>query len=169
MGNHQLDYATKHILVVDDKEFLRTVLSDIFRAVGFHVHNYSDVDAALTFLTSHNFNVDLMIIDHHVPFLPCSRIVEAVRKVKDKHELPIMVMTSTYKHRDEIFMYKKLKVNYFLYSCTPLEDIFYIAKHLVFSKEMQSAEHTKPIIGCPVDFKVNGNWKHAEAVNLTPQ
>ena len=89
--------SAKHILVVDDEDVVRSLVSDVLSCAGFHVTSASDGAEALAMLLVNGGNasapVDLLLTDVNMPGLSGLELINAL---KDKGmELPTLVMSAT--------------------------------------------------------------------------
>ena len=77
------------VLVVDDEEFIRSVLTEILEAEGYEVVGASDGEAALEQLHGERF--DLVITDLVMPGVSGMEVLAAAKRVDPN--LPVVVMT----------------------------------------------------------------------------
>lgn len=82
----------KRILVVDDSQFLVTVLSNTLRQAGYLVDDASEVKEALLSLRSKG-PPDLLIMDLNLPDLRGDEAVAALRKVPACSKLPVIFIS----------------------------------------------------------------------------
>ena len=74
------------ILVVDDEETVRTVLSAMLSSAGYEVVTACDGEEAVTYYRDHGHEIDLVILDMSMPKLDgraCFRALEAINPIVD--------------------------------------------------------------------------------------
>lgn len=86
-----------HILVVDDDDRIRTLLSRFLRERGFRVSSAPNADKALSMLRSLTF--DLLILDVMMPGMDGFELTRAVRQ---GHDCPILLLTARGEPEDRI-------------------------------------------------------------------
>ena len=86
-----------HILVVDDDDRIRTLLSRFLRERGFRVSSAPNAEKALSMLRSLTF--DLLILDVMMPGMDGFELTRAVRQ---GHDCPILLLTARGEPEDRI-------------------------------------------------------------------
>jgi len=79
------------ILVVDDEEFLRSILVDLLVELGHSVIQASDGSEALKIYMEHKDEIDLVILD---VIMPSMSGVEVLREIKKLNEDVKIILTS---------------------------------------------------------------------------
>jgi len=84
----------KHILVVDDNEDIRNLLSLVLQKEGFEVFLAGDGTSAIQIIKSNS--LDLVLLDVMMPVLSGLEVLAIIRESKDKKisELPVMMITA---------------------------------------------------------------------------
>ena len=84
----------KSILVVDDNEDIRGLLSLVLQKEGYEVHAAEDGTAALQ--QTNEIKPDLILLDVMMPGLSGLEVLSTIRENKDKKisEVPIMMITA---------------------------------------------------------------------------
>ncbi len=82
----------KTILIVDDSESIREVVSFTLESEGFKVLVGVDGKDALKFLDGSN--IDLIITDLHMPVMNGIELIREVRKMDDYSRIPILFLTT---------------------------------------------------------------------------
>jgi PAS domain S-box-containing protein len=77
------------ILVVDDEQMLREMLSEYLSESGYTVHMAADGNEALTFYQSHGENIDLVITDLGMPGMGGEELYRQLRRINA--EVNVMV------------------------------------------------------------------------------
>ncbi len=85
------DHALRKVLVIDDEEKLRTLLSRIISLEGFEVHQAADCKAALKKLE--HTDIDIVLCDVK---LPDGNGVELSKKIKDAYPLLEIILLTAY-------------------------------------------------------------------------
>ncbi|MFH1728149.1 MAG: response regulator [Pseudomonadota bacterium] len=155
----------KKILLVNDKEFFRTFLSDVLQDFGYKVFTANHGEDALAILRQNNFNFDLYIVDLHIPYLIGLDLIQIIRK--ERPIIPVIAVTSMYKRQDDIAALKDLNVNSFLYSCTPIEDILYSVNQKLYPQEYNKRLNNRQILHFSLKFKHNGEIHPGNSFNIT--
>ncbi len=108
-----IDLSGARILVVDDVETNRDILSENLKAWKFDSAACSHAKHALTVLRAareKHVNIDLVILDYHMPEMNGAELAKAIRNDPDTTSLPIIMLTSVDQMEDgESF--RKLGIN----------------------------------------------------------
>lgn len=83
---------SKTILIVDDSESIREVVSFTLENAGYSVLIGTDGDDALKFLDGRN--IDLVITDLHMPNMNGIELIKAIRNMDDYKRVPILFLTT---------------------------------------------------------------------------
>jgi len=86
----------KHVLVVDDEEYMRSLLSCALSRAGFLVTTLADATKALALLTNGSAGpdpVDLLLTDFDMPGVSGLELVDAL--IADGVELPCLLMSGS--------------------------------------------------------------------------
>ncbi len=86
--------STKSILVVDDNEDIRGLLSLVLQKEGYEVN--AAVDGADALEKANTLKPDLILLDVMMPGLSGLEVLSAIREHKDKkiNEVPVMMITA---------------------------------------------------------------------------
>lgn len=84
----------KHILVVDDNEDIRSLLSLVLQKEGYHVFLAANGNEAIEIVK--NNKLDLILLDVMMPGLSGLEVLSSIRGNKDKKisEIPVMMITA---------------------------------------------------------------------------
>jgi two-component system, chemotaxis family, chemotaxis protein CheY len=82
----------KTILIVDDSESIREVVSFTLENEGYNVLIAVDGTDALRFLNGQN--IDLIITDLHMPEMDGITLIKEVRQMPDYQRIPILFLTT---------------------------------------------------------------------------
>lgn len=83
---------SKTILIVDDSESIREVVSFTLKNEGYHVLIGVDGKDALKFLDGSN--IDLIITDLHMPEMDGIELIKHVRGMEQYKRIPILFLTT---------------------------------------------------------------------------
>ena len=110
--------AKNKILVADDEEALRTVLSSELEGEGYNVHSAADGQEAITLLQSNEF--DLILLDIKMPNVDG---FEVLKFVKDKSPKTKVVMLTGFADLKNAIESKKLGAEDFISKPYDLVDL----------------------------------------------
>lgn len=82
----------KQILVVDDSESIREVLSFSLEQAGYQVQLARDGQEALTFFDGRS--IDLLLTDYHMPNLNGLDLILKARQIEAYRFIPMVVLTT---------------------------------------------------------------------------
>jgi len=80
---------TPKVLIVDDEDRIRELLTDTLSALGYQTFSTRDGKEALTFLKQHR--IDLVIADIRMPKFDGISLLKVVKK--EKPDLPVLIIT----------------------------------------------------------------------------
>lgn len=84
------DAADTFVLVVDDEDSLRSVVTRILRRLGFTVYAVTGADEALAFAAAHDGAIDLLLTDIAMPHMDGIELAARLRKVRPSLALVLM-------------------------------------------------------------------------------
>jgi DNA-binding response OmpR family regulator len=87
----------KHILVVDDDQLLRRSLTFNLEQAGYEVKSAASAESALKMLQAADY--DLVLLDIGLPGMDG---LDAVRKIKEDFQLPVIFLTARRRELDEV-------------------------------------------------------------------
>ncbi|MBI5634187.1 MAG: response regulator [Nitrospirae bacterium] len=102
----------KKILVIDDEEIVRELLTDVFSESGFQVMTAENGLAGLEHIRQPGSRYDLVIIDMSMPGMGGIEVCRELRKLKPDQK--IMIATGNYSTDDELSEMKKNGVEHVL-------------------------------------------------------
>lgn len=82
----------KTILIVDDSESIREVVTFTLKNAGYNVLVGNDGKQALAFFDGRE--IDLMITDLHMPNMDGIELIKQVRQLNDYANMPILFLTT---------------------------------------------------------------------------
>lgn len=82
----------KNILVVDDSESIREIVSHTLKNNGFNVLSGNDGKDALKHFTG--TNIHLVVTDLHMPVMNGIELIKEIRKMKKYEHIPILFLTT---------------------------------------------------------------------------
>ncbi len=82
----------KLILIVDDESFNRDIAARLVKKMGHKSVEFSSGQEILDDLD--NYNPDLILLDIHMPAMNGLEVLKRLRRVSDKSELPILMITA---------------------------------------------------------------------------
>lgn len=93
----------KRILIADDEDRIRKLVSDFLKKDGFDVIEADDGDIAYELFNRHRDNIDLIILDIMMPGL---NGWEVCRKIREKSNVPVLMLTARSEEFDELTGYE---------------------------------------------------------------
>src|SRR5512147_546295 len=110
-----INKGEKTILLVEDDEVNREIISEILVDMGYTVFDKPDVTSALN-IVQKNIPIDLVVTDYHLPDSDGLALVDAVRKVLP--HVPVIMMTA---YGDVESYIKSMSLEVFEYLNKPLK------------------------------------------------
>ena len=92
LGHETIDTMPKKILIVDDSESIREVVSFTLENEGFEVLVANDGTDALKFLDGRE--IDMIITDLHMPEMDGITLIKHVRAMEAYQRIPILFLTT---------------------------------------------------------------------------
>ena len=100
----------KRILLAEDEEVLRMLITDTLEDEGYEIDEACDGLEAIQLLEKNRY--DLLIVDYMMPGLTGLEVIEKVRNELKNEQLKIMMLTAKSQQKDEEAA-KKAGANYF--------------------------------------------------------
>lgn len=91
--------VTRTILVAEDSDVTRTLITGILRNLGYRVLEAADGEIAWEML--HSYRVDLLMTDMQMPNLDGLGLIKRVREDRDMVDLPVIVLSTLGATRDK--------------------------------------------------------------------
>ncbi|MDQ0205745.1 response regulator transcription factor [Alkalicoccobacillus murimartini] len=89
----------KKILVADDEEVLRMLITDTLEDLECEVIEAADGQEAMDLIQKHDF--DLLVLDYMMPEMTGLEVIERVRKMEHKKHVLIMMLTAKSQQADQ--------------------------------------------------------------------
>ncbi len=91
------------ILIADDEQKIRTLVSDFLKNSGYETVEAEDGDQAFQLFEEHKDDIDLLVLDIMMPGLNGWEVCREVRKTSD---VPILMLTARSEEFDELLGYE---------------------------------------------------------------
>ncbi|MCM2674190.1 response regulator [Alkalicoccobacillus plakortidis] len=95
----------KKVLVADDEEVLRMLITDTLEDLDLDVYEATDGKEALDLIQEHDF--DLLVLDYMMPEMTGIEVIEKVRTIENKKQVLIMMLTAKSQQADQEEILKK--------------------------------------------------------------
>ena len=89
-----MDYSKKKILLVDDLDAIRNIVSARLRIKGFEITKANDGQEALEYLQNKSDDFDLILSDYDMPKMNGLELLEKVRSDASLKDKPFIMLTS---------------------------------------------------------------------------
>lgn len=100
----------KKILVVDDEESIRAVLSFTLERAGYAVEAAANGDEALN--KAYTFKPDLIILDLMMPMIDGWEVLRLLRADTETEHVPVLLLTAKGELRDKMFALQQGAADY---------------------------------------------------------
>ncbi len=101
-GAEEEEEKAATILVVDDNEMNRDVLSRRLKRQGYEVEMAADGPSALKKIDADEPPIDLVLLDVMMPGMSGLEVLETVRKTRSRGELPVIMVTAKSESEDVV-------------------------------------------------------------------
>lgn len=89
----------KKILIVDDKESIRTLIEDELEEEGYDVLSASGGEEALAKLDEHDYQVDLVMLDIKMPGMNGLEVLNEIKR--KKKSLPVILLSAYHTYKQD--------------------------------------------------------------------
>lgn len=118
----------KHILVIDDQESMRSIISTVLKDKGYKVTAVDDGETALTFFKNNPDSFDLILADINMPKIDG---FELLKIIKESHpKTPVVFLTGMNTEVTEI-MGEKYNVDGIINKPFIVDDILATVKRII--------------------------------------
>lgn len=100
----------KRILVVDDEESIRLVVSFTLEQAGYEVESAANGDDCLEKIYS--FRPDLILLDLMMPMVDGWEVLRLLRSNPETEEIPVVLLTAKGEIRDKMFALQQGAADY---------------------------------------------------------
>lgn len=157
----------KTILIIDDEEHIRELIEYNLKQAGFHTLCAEDGQKAKEALSN---EVDLILLDLMLPGTDGLTLCREIRKSKDFHSIPIIMLTARGEEIDKILGLELGADDYITKPFSPRELIARIkALFRRFDNLHEGEEFILKGQGLLFNMKSHEVKKEGEALNLTPK
>ena len=155
--------GSRHVLIVDDDEDLRTVLRGVFERANFVVHVAPEGRAALRIL--YDRPIDLVVLDLGLPVLDG---MEVLGRIRDLSDVPVMLLTARAREDDKV---SGLLNGADDYLTKPFSNRELVARSLALLRRSTARNDAPPILDdglLRIDHERREVWVSGRQVPLTP-
>ena len=152
------------ILVADDEERMRRLVSDFLKKQGYAVVEAENGKQALDYFTSMEQSISLVILDVMMPIMDGW---EVLRCIREHSKLPVIMLTAKGTEADELFGFGLGADEYI---SKPFSPMILIARVQAVLKRYNVALNEKKIYdGLEIDESAHAVYSDGEEVELTPK
>lgn len=119
----------RHILIVEDDQFLRKACHDALTRDGFEVVSVRDGEEALRKVAADP--PDVMVLDWVLPTLPGLEVLRAVKADARSHGMPVLVLTNSSRDEDRERALEAGAAGFLIKADLSLHDLRLHIKHLL--------------------------------------
>lgn len=153
----------KKIIVADDEELIRRLVSDFLTAEGYEPLQADDGDAALR-LFAENPDTALMILDIMMPTMDGW---EVCRHVRESSDIPIIMLTARSQEFDQLTAFDAGADDYVTKPCSPSVLMKRVAALLRRGENMPSASKVLSVDELKLDSFAHEVWLEGKSISLT--
>ena len=94
--------SKKKILTVDDSQFTRAAITQMFAGEdSYEIIEASDGLSAIEILKKHDFDIDLIFLDFHMPEMSGIEMLQEVKKQRPDFATPTIMLTTELEHKGD--------------------------------------------------------------------
>lgn len=158
--------SQKTVLVAADAAFVRDRFKTALDEAGHHALMVKSVAQLLAHVRADLADLDLIVLDLHMPHGSGVDLVRRIRKLDEGH-LPILVFSGTVANAAEVHELAALGVAGYLNEYSAVEHILpSISPHL-FPEDFNRRESPRVVMGIPVSYRSGGRIAAALTLNLS--
>jgi len=94
--------SNPRILIVDDEHLIRNVLKIAFEMMGCQVDTAADGSLAYEFFLKHKHDIDMVILDMHMPEMEGREVFQKIRKANRKQKVMMISGNAGYEDWKDI-------------------------------------------------------------------
>ncbi|HEY5584377.1 MAG TPA: response regulator transcription factor [Ruminiclostridium sp.] len=152
------------ILVADDEERMRRLVSDFLKRQGYTVIEAENGKQALDYFTTIGQSISLVILDVMMPIMDGW---EALRRIREHSKLPIIMLTAKGTESDELFGFGLGADEYI---SKPFSPMILIARVQAVLKRYNYALNEKKVYdGLEIDESAHNVFSDGVEIDLTPK
>ena len=154
--------AAELVLVVEDEDHVRELVSYTLQGAGYRVRSVVDGESALREM--HQTSPDLVVLDIRLPGIDGW---EVCRRIRQESNIPILIMTALAANE---FHVKGLRLGADDYVAKPFSPLVLAARVQALLRRAASSPTQRPIMlrGLSIDLASTEVRRHGEIVHLTP-
>ncbi|MFQ5900562.1 MAG: response regulator [Thermodesulfobacteriota bacterium] len=142
---------TMTVLVADDSEFFRTKISNILTHAGYKVRFARDGVEVLNELKSNSSEIDLLMLDLHMPHINGFEVLRWIKKNNLNGQLPILAITGAYEPTEVLKKLRELGATGLVTKSTTSGQLIFRVNKLLFEGKIESRAASR----IPVTFHVD--------------
>ncbi|WP_031514534.1 response regulator transcription factor [Desulfofalx alkaliphila] len=161
-----MDLSQKHILIVDDEEKIRDLLSMYLREAGFLTSQASGGQQALDMINEYNYN--LVILDLMMPGIDG---LDVCRKIRQTSQIPVIILTAKGDEFDKVLGLEMGADDYIVKPFSPREVVARVKAVLRRSTASSINKNTRVLRydGLIIDADARAVAIKEVEINLTPK
>ncbi|MGF7141137.1 PAS domain S-box protein [Roseimarinus sediminis] len=82
--------GTANIMIVDDEDVVRIVTGELIKKLGYNVLSFSEGEKAIRFFKENRNNIDLVILDKHMPGMDGSEVFAQLRELNSTVKIVLL-------------------------------------------------------------------------------
>lgn len=153
----------KKIIVADDEELIRRLVSDFLTAEGYEPLQANDGDVALR-LFNENPDTALLILDIMMPTLDGWEVCRQIRKTSD---VPVIMLTARSQEYDQLTAFDAGADDYVTKPCSPSVLMKRVAALLRRGDNAQSSAKVLSVDELRLDSFAHEVWLEGKSIRLT--
>ncbi|WP_051287388.1 PAS domain-containing hybrid sensor histidine kinase/response regulator [Algoriphagus mannitolivorans] len=136
----------KDVLVVDDNENNRLIVSQMLRLKNIKTHEATNGFEALQFLATGN-SCDVVLMDYHMPFMDGLETIKKIRESFQDHldEMPILLLHSSSDDSKLIQECKNLNVKFRLIKPLKIQELYHVLSHLSEKQDLNQIKEEEEV------------------------
>lgn len=153
----------KKIIVADDEELIRRLVSDFLTAEGYEPLQADDGDVALR-LFEENPDTSLLILDIMMPNMDGW---EVCRRIRETSDVPVIMLTARSQEYDQLTAFDAGADDYVTKPCSPSVLMKRVAALLRRGENTQSASKVLSVDELKLDSFAHEVWLDGKSISLT--
>ncbi len=155
---------TVKVLIADDEERMRRLVSDFLKRQGYVVLEAEDGSQALDYYIKYNSSISLMILDVMMPGIDGW---EVLRRIRENSKVPVIMLTAKGTESDELFGFGLGADEYI---SKPFSPMILMARVQALLKRYNVSLNEKKILGgLEIDETAHSIYSDGQELELTPK
>jgi len=156
----------KKILIAEDNNAVRELISKSFRSAGFEVTEAANGEEALKQLVSPKVNYDLLLLDLAMPQIDGFQVLKHLKIMKKEKKPLVLAMSAVFTSFENISRIRELGAAGFISKTSSVSEILYRVNQFLNPGESELRVSPRTVVSILVGYRIDDVYRTAYSFNI---